>query len=260
MESYDNLRKNMINILENSEGIPSEVMQLIIKIFESIEEKYKEMGCHNSSIESYLQGNLGELIATLRGRLGNEIKEGQYYQIESILAEVRRDLEEKLDDEEQKRRDNKIQDNIGEFSNGGDNNRRTVRIVSEIEDALKDAQSMQNRLLSVRGYSDRKIEEINYEVTHFIRQQLQRGEENILEALKGDEGELKKQLLAAYEAYIHERQENNKSQEESFRESLDARISLDEQRDNALEFQKEAEYKSKEDENEHRQTLADLFK
>ena len=74
MESYENLRRSMISILENREAIPENIKKIIIKMFEKVEESYKELGCHNSTIETYMQGNLME---TLQGRIGNVRKDGQ---------------------------------------------------------------------------------------------------------------------------------------------------------------------------------------
>lgn len=260
MESYDNLRRSMIMLIENRDAIPGDVMQLVIKIFDKAEEMYKELGCHNSAIETYMQGNLSNLIAMLQGRIGSKIKEGQYYQVETILSEVQRNLEETLDDEEQKRRDNKVQYSIEGNSEGANNNIITARIAGEIEDALKDVQSRQNQLLSVRGYNDAQIEDINYEMTTFIRQLIEREEENILIALQSDDAELKKQLLTRYETYICERNESNKPKETTFRESLDAGISLEEQRNNALKFQEETIDRNANDKRMEGPSLADLFK
>ena len=39
-----------------------------------VEESYKELGCYNSTIEKYMQGNLME---SLQGRIGNVRKDGQ---------------------------------------------------------------------------------------------------------------------------------------------------------------------------------------
>ena len=225
-----------------------------------VEESYKELGCHNSTIETYMQGNLMELMATLQGRIANARKDDQYYQIEAILYQVKRDIEENLDDEEQSRRDNEIKYGIEETSSNQTNYQTTMRIINEVEDALRDVQSRQNRLLSTRGYNDIQIGDINYEMVIAIRQMLERGEESIADALKGDDAELKKQLLEKYEKYISERQENSQTKEANFRESLDVGISLEEQKENVLQFQKSEETKREDDKNLHSQSLPELFK
>ena len=89
METYEDLRRNIMRLLDNREEMPSDVMKLVINIFERVEEKYKELGCYNSSIETYIQGNLQELISILQQRTGSERKEKQFYQINSILSQQR---------------------------------------------------------------------------------------------------------------------------------------------------------------------------
>lgn len=260
MEAYEGLRRNMMYVIENRGNMPADIMNLAIEMCERLEEQYDQVGCNNSSIRDYIQGNLNELMAKLQ-QIGSTMrKENQYDEVQAFLQKVEKDFEEKVDDEEQKSKDNNNKDIIGEICSNGQNNRMTPIITDEIQSTLKDIQSRQNKILATRGYSDRQIEAINDEVLYFIRNSKLKNEEQIYEALQGDDQELRKQLISVYDQYMDERQNGEKTNQEMFRESLDAGISLEEQSDNAKAFIENEDNRTEEEKRASRESLDALFK
>lgn len=235
MENFEQLKRNMMWAFENRPEIPQEIFQLIQKMFLQLEEKYNSMKCNNSSIREYMQGNLDELIAKLEGKVGNSRKDEQFNDIKFVLERVRQNIEEKLDDEEQMRKDNQTQSQINEIGNNGNNIRISINTIYLIEESLRDVQSRQNKILHARGtLKDKQIEDINDEVIHFIAQLRNKNENEIHTAYKKDCIELRKELLEIYQEYIMQREHGKEDQKQnissSFKKSLSVEISLEEQK------------------------------
>lgn len=237
MENFEELRRNMNKILENRRGLPEEVIRRIKEMFDRLEEKYREMGCFSGTIQQYMQGNLDELILRLQKGIGTGRKEQQFEDVQAFLSGVERDIEQKLDSEEQKQKDAERREQIQEIGNDKPNNIRvTLNSMDEIVLALQDVQSRQRRLLASRGTSDRQVYEVDDEVQYFIRQLRSRDEEGIHAAFQQDSAELDYELLQAYEYYVEQRETAEKPKQDIFRESLSAGISLEQQRDNTKGF------------------------
>ena len=84
-------------------------------------------------------------------------------------------IEEKIVDEEEIKKSD-----VERFQIRDDNRNEVVRVINEqIEDGLKNIQSAQRRLMLTRGCSDKKIEEINYKTTVFIRKYMKNKDSEI---------------------------------------------------------------------------------
>lgn len=256
-ETFIQLKERTMSIFEYKEEIPVEVHKTIQEMFNSLEKKYKEMECYTPNIQEYMHGNLEELMARLNSEIGNRRKDEQYDDIQVFLRAIERKLEEKLDSEEQKRRDNEDKENIGEIANDAPNNIRiTLNTMDLIEEYLRDVQSRQNRILYARGlYSQSQIEDINDEIRYFIMHLRNRNEEKIHEAYQSDNAQLREEILQAFEEYTIQRgEEPNKK--ESFKDSLFAGISLEEQNVNAKRFVADSQEANQEQEKSGKTGLA----
>lgn len=206
MESFKQLKRNMMWAFENRKDIPQDVTGQIQNMFNSLEEKYREKGCYSDSIEQYMQQNIEELVDRLERGIGDKRKDKQYEDIQAFLLEVERDAEQKLEGEEKKIKNAERQWKISEIGNNTPNNIGiTLNSMDQIIDSLKDVQSKQNKILTDRGlYGNSKIEEMNDEMQNFIMQLRSTNEEEIHQAFIGDNAELRKELLQAYEQYSAE--------------------------------------------------------
>ena len=206
MESFKQLKRNMMWAFENRKDIPQDVTGQIQNMFNSLEEKYREKGCYSDSIEQYMQQNIEELVDRLERGIGDKRKDKQYEDIQAFLLEVERDAEQKLEGEEKKIKNAERQRKISEIGNNTPNNIGiTLNSMDQIIDSLKDVQSKQNKILTDRGlYGNSKIEEMNDEMQNFIMQLRSTNEEEIHQAFIGDNAELRKELLQAYEQYSAE--------------------------------------------------------
>ena len=203
MESFKQLKRNMMWAFENRKDIPQDVTGQIQNMFNSLEEKYREKGCYSDSIEQYMHKNIQELVDRLERGIGDKRKDKQYEDIQAFLLEVERDAEQKLDCEEQKIKNAERQWKISEIGNNGPNNIGiTLNSMDQIVDSLRDVQSRQNKILNDRGlYGNSQIEEMNDEMQNFIMQLRNKNEEEIHQAFIGDNAELRNELLQAYEQY-----------------------------------------------------------
>jgi len=267
MENFEQLKRQMMWSFENKPEIPAEILQVIQKMFNQLEEKYKDMRCNSSTIQEYMRGKLDELVVTLEGQVGTKRKDERFEDIQGVLVGVEQDIEERLTDEEQKIRDNKRQYQISEIGNNGNDIRTSINTVYIIEDTLRDVQSRQNRILQARGLlSERQIQEVNQEVTSFISQLRNRSEEKIHLAYKEDDIQLRQELLEIYQNYALEREEEQHTKEvetrkNEFRKGLtEGAPSLEEQKSNSEMFVEKSQAESDKSREEYRQSLEAIFK
>ena len=263
VESFEELRRKMMWIFEDKGEIPSEVQQTIQQMFNKLAEKYREIGCYSSTIREYIEGSIDELMPRLQVVVGERRKEEQFEGIQSFLSGVQSELEEKINGEEQKRRDNKNRERIGEIANDSPSNiRTTLNTVDLVEEALKDVKLAQNRALAARGlYSDRQIYDIDDEITSFIMKLRSASEGEIHEGYQADNSQLREELLQAFEEYVEERGDEEPDKAKKFKDELSQGMpSLEEQKRAAIRRELEALFIGDKNEQPQLGSLADKFK
>lgn len=231
--------ESMRRIVIQSKEMPEDITRIVKKIFTDLSEKYSELRCNNSAIESYLESTLNSYLAQLN-KIGNSRKDALMQEFLDMERAIEKDLEDELDVETIKRKDNVYRGIISELGKFH-NRRNTDTIMDTLQTALKDIQSHQNRLLGARGYNSKQIEDINDEIKSFIRYKITKNEEVIYELMQGDTKALNNRLLRQYEEYIRQRDsEEHKSKVENnrgaFIESLKDKRTLEEQRKDAQEI------------------------
>lgn len=250
-ENFQHLRKKVLWIFENKKEIPTEVEQTIQEMFNKLKEKYQNSGCYTSTIQEYMQGNLDELLGRLQRHVGNRRKDEQYEDIQDLLLTIERELEDELDNEEQKRRDMQNRDKIGKIGNDAPNNIRiSLNTVDLVEESLRDIQLRQLKILDAKGANHNLIQEVNDEIRGFIMRLRSQKEEEIHNEYQVDDSQLRQEILQAFEEYVIERdkEKDEPSKAEEFRTELFAGISLEQQSVNAQQFLKEGQEEDKEQE------------
>lgn len=266
MERIEDLKMRMRRKVNNKEAMPEEVIQTIQEGFKELLNIYKDLQCDNSSIQQYIEGNLRQLKADVTKNLGEKRRASQLDQVQDICGMIERELEnpdiQKGTGKEEMHKQEIMQIESGE-------QHISTRIMTELEDSLRNVQSVQNRILNSHGYSMEKMEQVNQNVRGFIRYFVSRNEGKIYSILNKDNNALKEQLLTEYEEYLAQnKQDKARSEEEKIKNEedreendteekagetskraefigeLDGNISLEEQRKFSQNYMDEVESKS----------------
>lgn len=256
LEMVEELKRSVLTKVQNREGIPENVMNLIENSIDKILDIYQNLRCDTRYIEEYIDGNKNQIKSIIEG-IGEDRKSQEIGEIDYIIRGIQREIEEK---EENKRQHEKEIEEIQI-----DDNRYANRIIDNVTDCLKDIQSHQNRILSSMGYTDERIQQINQYVNQYIYNVEMRQGDKINELLNADKEQLISQVLEQYEefheALIKEDKDTEKKEDiehqenkqESFREELSSGKSLEEQREYVNEILKQEKEKSEMGKNEQEQ-------
>lgn len=235
LEELESMRKIVIQ----SQEMPEDITRIVKKIFTDLSEKYSELRCNNSAIESYLESTSDSYLAQLN-QIGNARKDVLIGEFIDIERAIKKNFEDEFDVETIKRKDNVYRGAISELGKSH-NRRNAATIMDTLHTALKDIQSHQNRLLGARGYNSKQIEDINDEIKSFIRHKISKNEEVVYELMQGDTKALDDRLLRQYEEYIRQRDSGEHESKVSnnraaFIGSLKDSRTLEEQRKDAQEI------------------------
>ncbi len=222
------IRNEIFNEVDSMSIVPEEVKSIIYKAFQQMNENYHNYDLDNSEIIKYIDGNYNETIANItRGKESD--RRGVYWKKIDNLFDY---LEEKiLNGEEIQRLE------VERFEINDDQRDRIVSVVVDnLNDKLKDVQYKQNKLMEIRGYSDKEIENVNNEIISFIRNFIKENEIGINSEYKGREKQLTSIVIDKVLERINELNSTEKTPEEMFKQGLSADLSLEEQRENAQRF------------------------
>lgn len=243
-ELMEEFKGNVLRKVQYRDAIPEEVNEIVNRSIKNILELYERYGCSNPTIEEYVDGTVRE-VNEVMSRSSDDRKNNQFVQIQSILSRMQREIENK---EEVNPNKNKEEILDVDF----DDNSITIRIMTTIEDALQDIKNTQNRILESRGYSYERIDQIN-EGVHMYIGSIIRNDEKIKQYLELDKNELVAQITNEYEQYLEAQEkeeqieEKQKDENESFRDELDAGISLEEQQQFVESFKEKEENEKQEE-------------
>lgn len=242
MEKFEELKKDILKSIEYREDIPIEIVSMTKKILLEVSNIYDKFNCNDSAIQQYLEGKFDEIKKYLSVDIGKKRKNEKLEQVGFILRKISKEMEEINQESNRKRYEN-------EFLTVESNNRlSTNRVLGLITDSILNIQSRQNKILDARGFSDQRINQINQEVRAFIRFVQSKNEEKIYELFVQDDKYIQNKLIKLYEDYLIS---TKKDKREEFLESVDAKISLEEQHKFAVEKVEEVNNKQQEEKSEN---------
>ena len=241
MEAFENLKRRLLLEVSDREEIPADVTKMIKEAVIQLEQIYQRNGTINGSIEQYMEGTIQEINANLKNRFGEDRRTMHFTDAQQILNDIEKGVYT---------RNNIEYAEIGSSEQQRDMADKTCELLRE---GLMDIRSRQNSILDARGFSQRRIEQINAEAVQFIREYISTHQEEVVQMYRDDDKQLKQDLVSQFEMYLQDKQteekrENDKneqengeatmseSKEQDFRDSMSAGISLEEQKSNADEF------------------------
>lgn len=132
--NYEQLESNVKSILGRSQGMPDSVKAIVKRMFEQLKEDYKSKGVYGSEIKNYIDGKFMELNAELENGVGNERKEQQMERVQHFLDDVRVEVEEMADIDQDDREKRKIEDTL---NNRHDNVVVTLLTIEQVGGAFQ---------------------------------------------------------------------------------------------------------------------------
>lgn len=238
MQEMEELKRKMMKEIERREVIPKETEKMIQTIFDRLKQVYEKLNCKYVATENYIDGIYNQFEIILSQNIGESRKEEQKTQVMQILNKIENDMENV---------DMLVDTKFGREQfvlMKGENEAVTEKIIELLKDSMTEVKTGQGGILFREGYNMDRIQQIEDVVQKSMRKFIDENREKISIAFQKDEESLKKQLLREYEEYLlqnrqkEEMEQEEKSRREEFAEGLDSGISLEEQRDFAIQHTK----------------------
>lgn len=233
MDKFDILeekKREVMLYIENKDLLTNEQKDLIKEGFDKLSNYYKSKKCYNETIQEYMFGSLLELFEIIKSNVNSGIKENQGEKTIEFFGKMEKNLEESSINEKE----------IESFELENDNMNQTIKFCDILKETLIDVQNTQNRILGSRMYSKKKIEEINGEALHLISSYIKNIEEKIHAVLSKEDIQTANVVIEKCKEMLTEMklQDEDKSQQEEFKKSLDVKDKLDyrTQNQNAIEY------------------------
>lgn len=246
MEEFEELKRKLMNKVQNKE-MPEEILQIINNIYTKIMQITQGKGVSNITVEDVIYENNKLLNQRINNKIANERNENQLEELNYILKGMERDLEKieetQLNEEQSEEINAKShQRNIFAFEEMDMNSSKDVnRIVDSLEESVREVRNVIKRVLSSRGVSEDKVEEVEYELSRVIRDIQSKVPEELMTVLKQEDEKTIKEIIEIYEDYeTFKMQKQNKDKRKEFLEELDAGIPLKEQNANSKKFCEDA--------------------
>ena len=254
MDEFEELKHQLLSAIQYRDEIPQEVIKMIEGIFEKIADIYAENHCDSTSILEAIDVELMGVKSFLETRITDDRRNNQFEEMQWILRQIEQSIEEeqsvdgKIAEEDLRNTNNNSHTKM--FEEFGSDQKTIMRTVNNIlgcvEDILNDINSRQRRILSARGVDGNKIEEIIYEVKRAISNFQYNGDQMVAFFVEDDK-QFRGTILEKYREYIQAAKESREkaasamqeegiSPQQTFRDSLDAGIPLDEQAEDAETF------------------------
>lgn len=226
-ECFEEIKRKAILGIQNSSGIPSQVNNILEQLKQVLISKTTQEGVNFSSITEYIQGQFDVFEQTILNRIGENRKNKRIEDCIYDITVAKEKLEENINNsilEERKKEDEK------------DANATISKILGQLQYVLDDIHSHYGRILSARGFDERKIEDIIYDFKAFTRYAVSsRYENKIKQAFEEDNRnyqEFEKRIMDE----IMQLKENKTNPRKRFEEDLKRNVpSLEEQRNGAEE-------------------------
>ena len=223
-------KREIMLYIENKDLLPKEQKNLIKEGFEKLSNYYKTKNCYNETIQEYMSGSLSELFERIKSNVNSEKRDIQGNKIIEFFGKIEKNLEESSINEKE----------VESYEFKNDNMNQTIKFCDILKETLIDVQNTQNRILGSRMYSKKKIEEINGEALHLISSYIKNIEEKIHAVLSKDDIQTANLVIEKCKEMLTEMKlhDEDKSQQEEFKKSLDVKDKLDyrTQNKNAIEY------------------------
>jgi len=235
MEAIEELKKKLINRIQYSKEKPEEVINIIKKELQELQIRYEELCGKDPRIAQYIEEKTKELEVYAVKQTGKK-KGLQLNDIRYITRRMSKRLDEIKDEKSERIEDEQNKKNIENLTR---NNKAVSRDFLQVfEDSLRNIKSMANRNLAARQFEQRKIEQINEQITYYIRSAKSKNEMRIYESFLNSDKKIVNDLISIYDEYVknrekikeENREKETKSQREKFVNSVDSKIPLDEQK------------------------------
>lgn len=240
--------------IEQNEVLEEKIIKIITEKFDKMKKILEQNGVNSDIIDEYLDGNLS-MVKVQSRVLCDGRKEDILKQVDDIVKRIQTQLEEETEQKESEEQRRIEQKNIDDFSLiETDNMLYAKRIADEISYNLADIRSHTGRVLDYRKFDLSKIEDIIEDMRVYINKVEGESEEEIYGVLEDDKRDSLEDIINEYREAVEEMQKIDKkdkdqSEEEKFRKSLDAGISLEEQNEFAVQW---ADVDENEKENEEK--------
>ena len=224
-EIFEELRRNVLKEIQGRDLSREQIMILIEKDIDKVIKVYESYGCNYKPIEEYLTAKKAEMKSIVDSTC-DERKGEMLQQMDFILKKIQNDTEEKQTEEYK---------NIGKLSTIETHDRKQViKIVNGFTNCLRDAKTHANRILSYRGFSDNRIEQIDGNIIGVINKletQIQNETDYIFSK---DKQEIISKVVEEYQTsldIIRKIDRLNSDEKQQFREKMKSGESLKEQKE-----------------------------
>ena len=227
-ELFEELKRDMVKTVQYREGMPNDIRRIVKQTFSNLEVIFNELECNNSTIQTFKDAELNEVEIKLN-RIGERRINSQLDELRNVLYQVQKDIEE-YDGDELK---SKVAKHMDYLSQIGKNDSKSINdILDKLQDSLIAIKNRQCVNLENRGFSQRQIECVTDQLKS-LTIKVQGKYEEIAAIFAEDAKSMQKKLQEQYNLFLVQ---INRNEKDSFRESLQSGISLEEQRKNAEEF------------------------
>lgn len=245
-EIVEELRRKLIARILYREDKPEDIVNIIREEFKGLQDKYEELCGRNPSISEYIEGK-GREVEAYAVEQNKKKKDLQLEDINYITAVINRNADEIKDKEEEKLQDDKNRKFVENILRN--NSAVSKDFLQVFEDSLNNVRVMANRNLGYRQFASKRVEDINEQIKYYIRNMKSRNEIKICEAFQNSDKELVNDLLEIYDEYMKEKEKTKNTQREKFTKTIDAGISLQEQKEKTEQILKDSEDNTEEGKN-----------
>lgn len=231
MEGFEDLKKLILKTIEDR-SLPNVLFEEIDKIAQKVRNIYFYNSAYNSKTDEIIYCNIESLKKIMEklneNRNGEQIEEVSY-----LFNKIEKNLEKYSTEEKE---NNNIEDrqNKESISQIDMNSKKMVsNLIIHFKESIENIINNGNRILSTRGVSPSRLEQINNELRMLMYSLEARESEKFLKIIEQDDKKFLDRLIEYYSEYELMEDKKEKSKREKFVEELNAGISLEEQSKNS---------------------------
>ena len=182
-EQFEEIKRKVLSRLQSSEGMPSEINQILEQFKDALISKATQEKVNFSSVLEYIEGQFEVFKRSKLARIGESRKDKKIEDIMYDITLAKEKLEENINNailQERKKED------------GKEANNTTSKILGELQYLLEDINSRYRRILSSRGFEENTINDMSYDFKLFAKYYMQsRCERQMVEAFQNDNNNLR---------------------------------------------------------------------
>ena len=152
-EQFEEIKRKVLSRLQSSEGMPSEINQILEQFKDALISKATQEKVNFSSVLEYIEGQFEVFKRSKLARIGESRKDKKIEDIMYDITLAKEKLEENINNailQERKKED------------GKEANNTTSKILGELQYLLEDINSRYRRILSSRGFEENTINDMSY--------------------------------------------------------------------------------------------------